>query len=243
MRETLFRTLFLLFLLVPSAVFAQDSENNAVAPLKVIAIVLDDINERYETDLTLETEGLDWVWAEVTWTDFTRDCRTLSTPYEPISLTGYDILILAPGGRELSYRTTIEAEIVLACGSEVAGVDGVPYPVTDALADLNSRVGLSLSVNQVRWSYREVLFDDWGLGCPLDGVDYPQIDVNGLQITFDLLDQEWDYRATADRQIMFLCNPRLEAAEAAALATEEAEEVLTTEEPETAIATEEAGEN
>ncbi|MEM6280646.1 MAG: hypothetical protein AAF787_00515 [Chloroflexota bacterium] len=157
----------------------------------------------------------------------TADCRPLSTPYEPFRGTGYEISVRTPDSGTLDYHTTIEGEIILACGDEVPGMEGVPRVVTDALADLNTRVGLRLDATQVRWSYTERLFDDWGLGCPLDGVEYPNIDVSGYDVTFDLLDEEWNYRVSSDRQIMFLCNPRMEDPEA-----EGTEEPTVTEEPE-----------
>ncbi|MEL6270522.1 MAG: hypothetical protein AAGK74_16850 [Chloroflexota bacterium] len=221
-----FRLLLLLFLLIPAAALAQDD----TPPFEVMALILDDINQRFDEEYTLATPLLEWDWTEVTWSDMTADCRPLSTPYEPFRGTGYEITVRTPNSGTLNYHTTIAGEIILACGDEIPGMEGVPRVVTDALADLNTRVGLRLDATQVRWTYTERLFDDWSLGCPLADVAYPNIDVNGYEVTFELLGEEWDYRVSADRQIMFLCNPRREEPDAAAT-----EEPTATEETDTTV--------
>lgn len=178
---------------------------------RVAQIALDDLNLRLDTDLTLFTPDFIWRWEERTFDDLTAGCRDLDTSYDPYGISGY-VLTYLVGGRTYRYHTSIDGDIIIACGDIAPAVTNVPRPVSDAVADLSSRVGFRLTPNQIPWRWREAEFDDVGLGCPLDDptVEYEPPKVRGYVIELTLQGEVYEYRVSTDRQILIYCNPRLE---------------------------------
>ncbi|NDJ78458.1 MAG: SH3 domain-containing protein, partial [Chloroflexi bacterium] len=88
-----------------------------------------------------------------------------------------------------------------------AFAQGPPQAVYDALNDLSSRVGTSLSLGQLDgWRWTQSSYPDASLGCPQPGFDYAQVITNGYQITFEYSGVTYDYRAARDGSQVFLCS-------------------------------------
>ncbi|GAB4435823.1 MAG: hypothetical protein Kow00120_02760 [Anaerolineae bacterium] len=76
-----------------------------------------------------------------------------------------------------------------------------------ALANLSARLGSEVTLTDLKaWTWAEQFFADTSLGCPApDGV-YSQVQTRGFQILFTTYDDvEYDYRVSADGQIVVLC--------------------------------------
>lgn len=83
---------------------------------------------------------------------------------------------------------------------------GAPEPINDALDDLSQRVGRTLTLNDLYWSWERITFPDASLGCPQPGEFYAQVQVLGYRFLFTYQGQIYDYRVSEDRQIVILCS-------------------------------------
>lgn len=83
---------------------------------------------------------------------------------------------------------------------------GAPEPINDALADLNARLGRSLTLNDFNWTWEQQTFSDTSLGCPQEGQTYAQQQIVGYRFLFYVDDNVYDYRVSADRTILILCS-------------------------------------
>lgn len=86
----------------------------------------------------------------------------------------------------------------------LGGVLAQPEVVNQALADLNTRLGLALTLNDVNWDWSQNVYDDASLGCPQEGVAAAQVVTIGYQITFTYEQTLYDYRAN-EAGNLFLC--------------------------------------
>lgn len=82
-----------------------------------------------------------------------------------------------------------------------------PGAVFAALADLNSRAGFTITLDDLtEWRWTQQDFGDTSLGCPQQGVDYAQVVTSGYQIIFNYNGAVFDYRATLNGSNVFLCS-------------------------------------
>lgn len=83
-----------------------------------------------------------------------------------------------------------------------------PQAVQDAVAALGQKLGRSLSLSDMaNWTWEQKNFPDSSLGCPFPGQTYPQVATNGFIITLTYGGIIYDYRVSANRQLIFLCSP------------------------------------
>jgi hypothetical protein len=84
-----------------------------------------------------------------------------------------------------------------------------PPPVVQAaLAALSAQVGTTLSISDVSsWRWEQRYFPDTSLGCPRQNTTYTQIATSGYVVTFVYNGTFYDYRVSANRQVVFLCTP------------------------------------
>ena len=190
---------------VPSA-YAQEN----IPP--VVLLVLDDLNEYLITPITLTDEGVEWSWSVATLNDLGENCRERTATETDLPNIAYDIFIYRHA-EEYHYRVTTDEQLILRC-LPMADVPANTMPqVVDALADLNRRLHITLTPNDLPWRWREVQFDDYTLDCPLSAPLEETFDqkINGYQIEFTLLGQQWDYRVSSDRLIVILCEEAADA--------------------------------
>lgn len=82
-----------------------------------------------------------------------------------------------------------------------------PQAIESALADLSQQVGRTVSLNDLAlWSYTQGTYPDASLGCPQPGAAYAAVLTPGLQFLLTYEDTVYDYRVSADRQIVILCS-------------------------------------
>lgn len=83
-----------------------------------------------------------------------------------------------------------------------------PLTVIEAvLADLNARLGTSLTLDMVdNWTWDQEDFNDASLGCPQPDQMYAQVITRGYIITFTQDGTTYDYRTSADGSALFLCD-------------------------------------
>jgi WD40 repeat protein len=97
--------------------------------------------------------------------------------------------------------------LLLALPLVALAQDVIPPEVDAALADLNARLGLTLTLDTVdNWSWSEDFFNDVSLGCPQPGQMYAQVLTRGLTITFTQDGVTYDYRAASGSGTVFLCS-------------------------------------
>src|SRR5689334_17311521 len=89
-----------------------------------------------------------------------------------------------------------------------AAAQSDPPPVHKALADLNQRLGLQLTLNDFNWRWSQDVYQDSSLGCPLPGQTIVAGQVVGYQVTLFVNDITWDYRVSGDLNTVILCSPQ-----------------------------------
>src|SRR5688572_30382726 len=83
-----------------------------------------------------------------------------------------------------------------------------PPPVLKALADLNRRLGVQLTLIDFNWRWSQDIYPDSSLGCLLPGQTVVTGQVTGYQVTLFYEDIIWDYRVSADLGTVILCSPQ-----------------------------------
>ncbi len=79
--------------------------------------------------------------------------------------------------------------------------------INAALADMSARVGTALTLDDLAsWRWTQSNYPDTSLACPQAGQTYSQVLTNGYQFLFIYNGGTYDYRASADGQILFLCS-------------------------------------
>lgn len=87
-----------------------------------------------------------------------------------------------------------------------AQTDPTPQ-INAALADLSARVGTPLTLNDLSsWRWSGANYPDTSLGCPQQGQVYAQVVTPGYAIIFNYNGGTYDYRASMDGSILFLCS-------------------------------------
>jgi uncharacterized protein YgiM (DUF1202 family) len=95
---------------------------------------------------------------------------------------------------------------LLVFGTAAVHAQEAPAAINDAVRALSQELGIPLTLDQI-WQWRWVgeIFPDTSLGCPQPGQTYPQVLTNGFQFLLTYAGTTYDYRVSADRQIVFLC--------------------------------------
>lgn len=83
---------------------------------------------------------------------------------------------------------------------------GAPEPINDALDDLNERLGTNLTLNDFNWSWSQVAYDNGALGCEESVETFTPDPVVGYNFIFEIGENTYDYRVSADRTIVVLCS-------------------------------------
>lgn len=102
-------------------------------------------------------------------------------------------------------RKAILLLVLLALPLALVSAQGAPEQIEDALADLSQRVGRTLTLNDLFWTWEQRTFDDASLGCPQPGEDYAAGPIVGYRFLFTLEDNIYDYRVSADRNVLVFC--------------------------------------
>jgi uncharacterized protein YraI len=96
--------------------------------------------------------------------------------------------------------------MVLAFTATAYAQDAPPVVVEQALADLSTRVGHTVTLADI-WQWRWVgdVYPDTSLGCPQPGEQYAQVMTNGFQFMLTYQNTTYDYRVSVDGTIVILC--------------------------------------
>jgi hypothetical protein len=108
-------------------------------------------------------------------------------------------------------RACLVAGLIALLIGLVPAVDAQQEPppvVQAALAALSAQVGTTLSIGDVTsWTWEQRNFPDTSLGCPRQNTTYAPIATSGYIVTFVYNGAFYDYRVSANRQVVFLCTP------------------------------------
>lgn len=105
--------------------------------------------------------------------------------------------------RTLTRWTVIGLLLVMLTGGLLA--QGAPEVINLALADLNERLGTNLTLNDFNWSWAQETFNDTSLGCPQEGQVYAQQQIVGYRFEFIVEATLYDYRVSADGELLVFC--------------------------------------
>jgi hypothetical protein len=112
--------------------------------------------------------------------------------------------------RRLSLRLGVGlVGVALLLTGVISYAQGTPPTtlINAALADMSTRVGTTLTLNDLAsWRWTQSNYPDTSLSCPQAGQTYSQVLTNGYQLLFIYNGGTYDYRASADGQILFLCS-------------------------------------
>jgi WD40 repeat protein len=79
--------------------------------------------------------------------------------------------------------------------------------INTALADLSTRAGRTITLDNLSsWSWQQGNYPDASLGCSQPGQSYAQVVTNGYRFVFVYGGATFDYRASADGSVLFLCS-------------------------------------
>jgi WD40 repeat protein len=83
---------------------------------------------------------------------------------------------------------------------------GAPDQINTALAALNQKLGTSLTLNDVVWSWEQIDAGDTSLGCPSPGESYAQVVTAAYRFSFTYNGVVYDIRVSADNSIVRDCS-------------------------------------
>jgi roadblock/LC7 domain-containing protein len=97
--------------------------------------------------------------------------------------------------------------VMLSVGTGYARQDQPTALISRALADLSTRAGRTITLDDLTsWSWQQANYPDTSLGCPQSGQSYAQVVTNGYRFLFVYSGATFDYRASADGTVLFLCS-------------------------------------
>lgn len=99
--------------------------------------------------------------------------------------------------------------VALLIGGVISHAQDTPPTtlINAALADMSARVGSSLTLDDLTsWRWSQTNYPDTSLGCAQSGQVYSQVLTNGYQLLFSTNGGTYDYRASSDGAILFLCS-------------------------------------
>lgn len=101
---------------------------------------------------------------------------------------------------------TLFLVMILAGGAVWTMAQDAPPQVDVALQDLNTRLGTSLTLEDLdNWTWEEQVYGDTSLGCPQPDQAYSQVTTRGYQIIFEHEGVSYDYRVASDNSFFILC--------------------------------------
>lgn len=104
------------------------------------------------------------------------------------------------------YRRLFLLILALLVPVAVSAQSAPPPEIEVALADVNTRLGTSYTLNDLdNWSWAEQIFNDASLGCPQPDMAYAQVVTRGYVITLTIDDQIFDYRAPTGSGTVAFC--------------------------------------
>ena len=167
---------------------------------------LNHLNAYLITPIELDATGVEWDWSVVGLDDFGDDCREREATTSPLPHDAYDIHFYRLA-EHYHYRVSIDEQLIVPCLPMVDVPANTLPQVVDALSDLNRRLHLNLTPNDLPWRWREVQFEDYTLGCPNLTPPEETFDqtMNGYIITFTVRGEQYEYRVSSDRLIVMLC--------------------------------------
>jgi len=191
----------LMTILIPITTHADENRT-----LIVVNKVVDHLNEYLLNPIDLNDVNVDWGWAIIIGNDVAEGCRARSGDLFPLTDVFYDIKIYRLS-ESYHYRVSMDELIMIRCEALADVPDGVMPQVIDALQDLNYRLHMNFTHTSIPWTWSERQFEDYTLGCQPDADLDPRYDrrTNGYIITFTVQGEAYEYRVSADRLIVRLC--------------------------------------
>ncbi len=197
----------MLVMMILSGVFGASFTQAQEEIPDAVYVALEHLNEYLLIPIELYTDGVEWDWEIVTLTDFGENCRERQDTRAFLPDIAYDIRFNRLT-ESYHYRVSMDEQLVVPCIAPVdIPADTLPA-LSDALADLNRRFHVSLTLNDLPWKWEETQFNDYTLGCPKLIPPEDEFDqrIDAYIIEFRLLGQEWVYHVSSDRLIVLLCN-------------------------------------
>ncbi|MBN1965917.1 MAG: SH3 domain-containing protein, partial [Anaerolineae bacterium] len=106
--------------------------------------------------------------------------------------------------RSLFFLCALLALLIPAAQSHA---QGAPDAINDALADLSTRVGRNVTLDDLDgWEWTQSNYADTSLDCPQPGQYYFRVITNGYRFLLTFNGVTYDYRVSADRSILILCS-------------------------------------
>ncbi len=106
---------------------------------------------------------------------------------------------------------------------------GAPDQIDRALANLSAAVNRNLTINDLsNWRWSQDLYPDLSLGCPEEDRAYAQVVTQGFKFLLTYNEVIYDYRVSADGNIVILCSRVSEAELAQATPTPVGEDTIDT---------------
>jgi WD40 repeat protein len=84
--------------------------------------------------------------------------------------------------------------LVLLMPSYVVFAQSIPF-IDVALADLNTHLGTTYTLDQISWRWSQEVYPDASLDCPQPDQAYAQVQTSGYRFVFEVAGVEYDYRA------------------------------------------------
>lgn len=174
----------------------------------VLPLVVDHINDYLLNPIDLNDKGVEWDWQIVAGGDFAEGCRERDASSQPITDVFYDIQIDRLN-EHYHYRVSMDEQIIIPCIALATAPDNVLPHMVDALADLNRRLHMEFTPNDIPWTWAERQFEDYMLGCATKELETSKYDrrTNGYVISFKVQGETWNYRVSGDRFVVKLSTP------------------------------------
>ena len=173
----------------------------------MIHTVIDHINEYLLNPMDLNDKGVDWSWEIIAGGDISEGCRQRVGSAIPITDVFYDIQIQRLN-ESYYYRVSMDEHIIIPCLQLPPVPENVMPQLIDALTDLNRRLHMRFTHNDIPWTWAERQFDDYTLGCSDESYTKSKYDqrTNGYVITFKVQGETYEYHVSADRLVVKLCD-------------------------------------
>lgn len=96
--------------------------------------------------------------------------------------------------------------LLFLCSTIVVYAQTAPDAINDALADLSTRAGTTVTLDNLSdWEWAQQTYPDTSLGCPEPEQTYNQVATNAYRFLLTYNGVTYDYRVSADRNTLILC--------------------------------------